>query len=203
MGDNVASKDPAFGARPSRWWFIAAGIVLLILGLAGLYMSAVFTVASTLWYGVLLLMAGAAEIIEAVAQTRESEPWHSRAARVLAGALYVAGGLFAVTQPVQASVALTLVLGLVLIASGIARAAWAVIHEVKTSRTAVILLALVSVLLGAAIIQQWPLSGLWAIGLFVSCDLLAAGLSWCWAGLTRDPRAAMPLRARLGPLSLK
>jgi uncharacterized membrane protein HdeD (DUF308 family) len=104
---------------------------------------------------------------------------------------------------VQASVALTLVLGLVLIASGIARAAWAVIHEVKTSRTAVILLALVSVLLGAAIIQQWPLSGLWAIGLFVSCDLLAAGLSWCWAGLTRDPRAAMPLRAGLGPLSLK
>ncbi|WP_132256937.1 HdeD family acid-resistance protein [Methylobacterium segetis] len=201
MSDVAALRNQNVGARPSRWWFTAAGAVLLVLGVAGLYMTVAFTVASTLWYGVLLLIAGPAEIIEAVAQTRE--PWHSRAARILAGALYVAGGLYAVLQPLQASVALTLVLGLVLIASGIARAVWAVIHEVKTSRAAVILLALISVLLGMAIIQQWPWSGLWAIGLFVSCDLLAAGLSWCWAGLARDPRAAMPVGARFGSLGIK
>ncbi|MDP4004136.1 hypothetical protein [Methylobacterium sp. NEAU K] len=85
-----------------------------------------------------------------------------------------------------------------LIASGIARAVWAVVHEVKTSRSAVILFALISVLLGAAIIRQWPYSGLWAMGLFVSCDLIVAGLSWCWVGLARNSRAATPIRAGLG-----
>ena len=56
MSDIVASTDPTVDARPSRWWFIAAGVVLLVLGVAGLYMTAAFTVASTLWYGVLLLI---------------------------------------------------------------------------------------------------------------------------------------------------
>lgn len=198
MSGGAAFNESALATRANQWWFVAAGVVLLILGAAGLYMTVTLTVVSTFGYGVLLLIAGPAEIIEAVAQSRGSEPWHSRSARALAGALYFAGGLFAVFQPLQASIALTLVLGFVLIASGIARAVWAVVHEVRTSRSAVILFALISVLLGSAIIRQWPYSGLWAIGLFVSCDLIAAGLSWLSAGLIRNSQAATPVSASLG-----
>jgi uncharacterized membrane protein HdeD (DUF308 family) len=164
--------------------------LLLILGIVGLFMVVTLTIASTLWYGILLIAAGIAEIVEALAKPAETEVWRSRAVRFLAGVLYLIGGLWAVYRPLEASIALTLVLGLTLIASGVARAIWAIVHETQLSRATVILFALLSVLLGAAIIAQWPYSGLWAIGLFVSCDLIAAGLSWAWIGLFGKPPVA-------------
>ncbi|MGU3665344.1 HdeD family acid-resistance protein [Methylobacterium sp. A49B] len=184
-----------------RWWFVGIGTLLLVLGIAGLFMVITLTIASTLWYGALLLTAGIVEIVEALVKPREAEAWGSRAVRFLAGLLYLLGGLYAVFRPLEASLALTLVLGAILIASGLARAIWAIAHEVQASRAAVILFALLSVLLGGAIIAQWPYSGLWAIGLFVSCDLLAAGLSWLWVGLFGKPQiapVAAPYRIGMG-----
>jgi len=42
---------------------------------------------------------------------------------------------------------------------------------------------LVSVLLGAAIWRQWPLSGFWVIGLFVGIEMILSGMSWLMLGL--------------------
>jgi uncharacterized membrane protein HdeD (DUF308 family) len=175
------------------------GSVLLLLGSAGLLMVATLTLASTLWYGVLLLVAGAAEIVEALADPGQHEDRRARVIRFLAGLLYLVGGFFAVFRPLEASLALTLVLGATLIASGVARAIWAVAQETQTSRAAMVLCALVSVLLGGFIVAQWPYSGLWAIGLFVSCELLAAGLAWFWVGLFGEPEvSATAPRSRIG-----
>jgi uncharacterized membrane protein HdeD (DUF308 family) len=52
---------------------------------------------------------------------------------------------------------------------------------------------LVSVVLGVAIWKQWPLSGLWVIGLFVGIEMLTSGLSWLMLGLavrSAPPRVA-------------
>lgn len=180
------------GAGRARGWFLAVGILLLVLGIVGLFMVVSLTIASTLWYGVLLSAAGIAEIVEALARSTEAEAWRSRAVRFLAGLLYLVGGLWMIFRPLEASLALTLVLGVTLIASGAARAIWAMAHETQMSRATVVLFALLSMLLGAAIIAQWPYSGLWTIGLFVSCDLIAAGLSWAWIGLFGRSPAAPP-----------
>ena len=42
---------------------------------------------------------------------------------------------------------------------------------------------LLSLLLGMAIWRQWPLSGLWVIGLFVGIEMMSSGLSWVLLGL--------------------
>ena len=42
----------------------------------------------------------------------------------------------------------------------------------------------ISVVLGVAICKQWPLSGLWVIGLFVGIDLLMSGTSWVMLALS-------------------
>lgn len=190
MSGTATLGSPHVETGRARGWFIAVGSLLLVLGIVGLFMVVTLTIASTLWYGILLIAAGIAEIVEALAKPADSEVWRSRAVRFLAGVLYLVGGLWAVYRPLEASLALTLVLGLTLIASGVARAVWAIVHETQLSRATVILFALLSVLLGAAIIAQWPYSGLWAIGLFVSCDLIAAGLSWAWIGLFGKPPVA-------------
>jgi uncharacterized membrane protein HdeD (DUF308 family) len=36
----------------------------------------------------------------------------------------------------------------------------------------------ISILLGILVLAQWPISGLWAIGLFVGIDLLFHGITW-------------------------
>lgn len=187
MSGTATFGSPHVETGRARGWFIGVGSLLLVLGIVGLFMVVTLTIASTLWYGILLVAAGIAEIVEALAKPADTEVWRSRAVRFLAGVLYLVGGLWAVYRPLEASLALTLVLGLTLIASGVARAIWAIVHETQLSRATVILFALLSVLLGAAIIAQWPYSGLWAIGLFVSCDLIAAGLSWAWIGLFGKP----------------
>lgn len=193
MGGTVTFGTLQTGAGRARGWLLAVGSLLLILGIVGLFIVVSLTIVSTLWYGVLLIAAGIAEIAEALAKPSEVEAWRSRVVRFFAGLLYLVGGLWAVFRPLEASLALTLVLGLTLIASGVARALWAIVHTTQLSRATVILFALLSMLLGAAIIAQWPYSGLWAIGLFVSCDLIAAGLSWAWIGLFGPPPVAPAL----------
>ncbi len=185
----ILDRSP-LGAGRGRGWFIAIGCALLLLGATDLFMVTTVTVANTLWFGILLIVAGIVEIIEALARSKTVEALGSRIGRFLAGLIYLAGGVVAVFRPLEASLALTLVLGATLIASGVARAVAAFAHEVRKSRATVILFAGLSVMLGAAIIAKWPYSGLWAIGLFVSCDLLGAGLSWLGVGLFGEAQAS-------------
>jgi uncharacterized membrane protein HdeD (DUF308 family) len=50
----------------------------------------------------------------------------------------------------------------------------------------------VSLLLGAVIWRQWPLSSLWFIGLFVGIEMLFSGLSWVMLALAvRSARKAV------------
>jgi len=51
----------------------------------------------------------------------------------------------------------------------------------------------VSLILGVGIWRQWPLSGLWVIGLFIGIEMLFSGLSWVMLGLTlrSGPRSAL------------
>jgi uncharacterized membrane protein HdeD (DUF308 family) len=181
MATNLASAVVEPGAGRSRVWLLGVGVTALILGLAGLVMTLAFTVASVVWYGVLLIVAGAAQVIEVMLPPQAGGRWTSRALRLSLGLLYVAAGLYSAFHPEGASFALTLVLGILLIASGAVRAAWVLAREGQRSRRLGILLALVSCAFGIAVLSQWPLSGLWVIGLCLSADLIAYGLSWCWA----------------------
>lgn len=165
----------------ARGWLAIVGVLALALGAVGLYMTLAFMVVSLVWYGALLIVAGLVQSIEAVVAPTARRGRISRGLRLALGLLYVAAGLYALFQPSGAGLALTLVLGILLVASGAVRAAWMLAQEGRRSRALGILLAAVSVALGVSLIGQWPLSGLWAIGLFVSVDLIAYGLSWAWA----------------------
>ena len=41
---------------------------------------------------------------------------------------------------------------------------------------------LITVTLGVAIFSQWPFSSLYVLGVFLSADLLFAGVSWVYLG---------------------
>ena len=179
MATLVQAKRPL--SVVSRGWLLGVGLLALGLGTVGLYMTFAFVVVDVAWYGGLLVLTGAVQATEAVALPAAADARIPRTLRLALGLLYVAAGLYAVLQPAGAGLALTLVLGVLLMASGAVRAAWVLAREGRNSRGLGLALAVVSAVLGLSILAQWPLSGLWVLGLFVSADLVAYGLSWCWA----------------------
>ena len=166
---------------PAQRWLLGVGLLALVLGSAGLYVTVAFLAIGLAWYGLLLIVAGIVQAAEAIAVPAAADGWISRLLRLLLGLLYIGAGLYAVFQPTGTGLALTLVLGALLVASGAVRAAWMLAREGRRSRGVGLILAFVSAGLGLSMLAQWPLSGLWVIGLFVSADLIVYGLSWCWA----------------------
>lgn len=177
------ATDPGWRVVGVRWqWILAVGAIALILGVVGLFMTFALTIVSALWFGVLLLVAGFFQGFEAFSGRTAGEGWSSRGTRLLLALVYVLAGILLVMDPLGASIALTLVLGFMLIVAGGLRGYWAFAQRGARWRGSALLSAALSILLGVLILAGWPATGLWVIGLFVAIDLILFGLSWIAIG---------------------
>ncbi|MFZ1105260.1 MAG: HdeD family acid-resistance protein [Hyphomicrobiaceae bacterium] len=163
----------------TSWWqSVLLGIVFMIAGLFVLRNAVLATVVSAIVFGIALLVAGLFEIVQAF----WAEHWSGLFWRLLVGALYAVGGAVLVADPLAASVLLTLVFSVALIASGVMRIYLALAYW---HRYGWLLLAsgIVGVLAGLVVLLKWPLSGLWVFGLVVGIDLVLHGAWWVVSGL--------------------
>jgi uncharacterized membrane protein HdeD (DUF308 family) len=163
-----------------RWgWFLALGILLVLLGTIAVGSSVAFTLASMWFIGCLMIFGGILQGSHAFMAKR----WGGFFMDLLLGLLYVVVGMMVVANPVATAVDLTLLIAMFLIFGGTFRIAlafsirfhhalWLVIHGV------------ISVLLGILIWNQWPASGLWVIGLFIGIDMIFNGWSLIMLGVT-------------------
>jgi len=111
---------------------------------------------------------------------------------MIAGVLYLVAGLFMIQNPVEAALGLTILVAVCLLVGGIIRIVMSVFERFEGWGW-VFVNGLVSVLLGAAIWRQWPLSGFWVIGLFVGIEMFLSGLSWLMLGLALRPASKQAL----------
>lgn len=173
------------GAWGTSWWqSVLLGLVFILGGLFVLRNSTLATVMSAVVFGAALLVVGLFEIMQAF----WAPHWSGVVWRLLVGALYAIGGAALATNPVAASVLLTLVFAAALIASGVARIAFAFAYWDRYGWL-LLLSGLVGVLAGLVILFKWPLSGLWVFGLAVGLDLVLHGLWWVVSGLTTREEA--------------
>ena len=189
-----AAVTAVFGTVKRNWgWLLALGIVSIVLGTVGLYMTFALTLATVLLFGVLILAGGVLQVAHAFT----CKGWKSVVGHVLIAILYVAAGLLILIDPILASSVLTLALAGVLIAVGVIR-----IQMAFQLRSAVagwywpLLSGIVSIVLGGIIIAHWPVSGLWVIGLFVAVELIFHGWSYIFIALAARKAAPQePLAA--------
>lgn len=154
-------------------WLLALGIISIILGTIGLGMTVTLTIVSVIFFGVLLLVGGVIQLIDAFRHSGwKSTLWH-----VLIALLYLVGGIILVGDPVGGSVALTLVVAAMLVASGVFRAIMAFHAKGLAGWGWILFGAILSIVLGVMIFSSWPVSGLWVIGLFVAIELIINGWS--------------------------
>jgi uncharacterized membrane protein HdeD (DUF308 family) len=176
--------DPRAGSDTAplraKWgWIVALGVVYLIAGFIALGSVAMATVASVLIVGVMMIIAGVAEVISAF----QIKSWGKFLLWVLLGLLYVVAGFVTFQNPLLAAVLLTLVLGASLVASGIMRIILAFSMKREAPWIWVALSGVITVLLGVLILARWPVSSLYILGLFLGIDLIMAGASWVGIGL--------------------
>ena len=173
-------QSAIFGELKKNWgWLLALGIVSIILGTIGLGMTFGLTLASVLFFGILLLVGGIVQLVDAFkCQGWKSVLWH-----VLIALLYVGGGIVIIIDPMLASSVFTLILAGILIAVGVFRIIMAFQLRPVAEWFWPLLSGIVSILLGVMIIAQWPVSGLWVIGLFVAIELIFNGWGYVFIAL--------------------
>lgn len=169
----AVAKIPAELKR--NWgWLLGLGILFVILGCLGLGMVVGVTLASVLFLGVILIIAGFSQIIDVF----KSNEWRAVVWHALIAVLYIVGGGIVIYDPIFASTMLTALLAWVLIVIGITRLIMAgALHNAKGWGW-LVLAGVIAIVLGVLILIQWPYSGLWVLGLFISIELLVNGWAY-------------------------
>lgn len=184
----TGSEGVMFGEVQRNWgWLLGLGILFLILGIVGLGMTFALTMASVLFFGVLILIGGGLQLFESF----KCKGWKSILWHVLIAVLYILVGIEIVTNPMAASAILTLLLAFGIIAVGIVRIVMAIQLRPFKGWIWPLLSGIVSILLGAMIATRWPVSGLWVIGLFVAIEMIAHGWSYVFIALAAKNASAV------------
>ena len=164
--------------RAKSGWIVALGAVYVIAGLIALASVAMATVASVLVVGVMMIVAGVAEVINAF----QIKSWGKFLLWALLGVLYIVAGFVTFENPLLAAVLLTLMLGASLVASGIMRIILSFSMKRETPWIWVAISGVITLLLGLLILARWPINSVYILGLFLGIDLIMAGSGWIGLG---------------------
>jgi uncharacterized membrane protein HdeD (DUF308 family) len=166
-------------ALRGRWLlFVLLGVALIVLGFIALGSLWVAGLATALAIGVLLLLSGVAEFVGTI-WTRS---WSGFSLHLLCGVLATVVGLLVLQTPVDAVLALTLLLACFVMVAGIFKIAVAVSYRFAAWGWTV-LSGVIDMGLGFLIVLEWPASALWVIGLYVGISLVFRGTNWIGLGL--------------------
>jgi uncharacterized membrane protein HdeD (DUF308 family) len=165
--------------RAKSGWIIALGAVYIIAGIIALGSVVMATVVSVFVVGIMMVIAGVAEIVNAF----QIKTWGRFLLWLLLGALYVVAGFLTFENPLLAAAILTLFLGVALIVSGIMRIILAFSMQAAMPWVLVLLSGIITLLLGLVIVAHWPVASLYVLGIFLGVDLILAGAGWLAIGL--------------------
>jgi uncharacterized membrane protein HdeD (DUF308 family) len=176
---SIAESSGLAPLRAKSGWIVALGVVYVVAGFIALGSVVLATVATVFVVGVMMLIAGIAEVISAF----QIKTWGKFLLWLLLGALYIVAGFVTFENPLFAAALLTLLLGLSLLASGVMRIVLAFNMKEEMPWIWVAISGVITFLLGLIILAHWPVSGLYILGLFLGIDLIIAGVGWIGIGL--------------------
>lgn len=168
--------------RRNWGYFLAFGILLIVLGATAIGYSFFTTVFSVVLLGILLLVSGVAQII----QSFWARKWSGLFLSILVGVLYIVTGFLCIARPAASAVSLTLLIAAFCFIGGLYRMLTSAFLQFEKWGW-VFFNGLVTFLLGILIYSNWPISGLWVIGLFVGIDMILTGWSWVILSIAAKP----------------
>lgn len=175
--------------RKSTGWVIALSVGLIILGVLAILMPAIASAFFTTMIGWLTLVSGVVMIV----QSFQSKPIRGFWLNLLVGVFYVICGIYILLNLGAAVLALTFAFGVLFIVEGIFTIIMAFTGRAGHRMSWLVALnGIVTLILGIMVINRFPSSALWLIGLYVGISLLMNGISLLVAGLAVRKAATAP-----------
>ncbi|MCJ9752316.1 HdeD family acid-resistance protein [Neorhizobium sp. BETTINA12A] len=163
---------PSVATVRDKWgWFLALGILLLILGFLALANLLVATVASVFYIGMMMLTGGIAYLVHAF----QVKSWDHILFWAASGILYTIAGLLAFWNPALTAAIVTFFIAMALIVAGIFRLWIGLKMRPMRSSGWFIFGGVITGLAGLVIAFGWPVNTLWILGLFLAIDLTIQG----------------------------
>jgi uncharacterized membrane protein HdeD (DUF308 family) len=167
-------------ARLDRGWFVALGILLVVVGTISLLFPFLAALSLNIVVGATLLVAGAATLVHAW----RLRGWRGSAVQALLGLLYSGGGVIFLTNPFAGILALTVMLGAFFAADGAARMMLAFRIRPQPAWWLFLVTGLLALVLGVMVLLGLP-SG-WSVaflGIIVGINMIFTGVSFvCCTG---------------------
>lgn len=165
--------------RASWFWFVVLGAALTLLGLMAMSYSVLASVVTALVFGYFLLAAGIFYLVGAFF----TRGWGGFFLSLLAGVLNLAVGVIVLDRPEEALLIYTLLLAAFFFVEGLFRIIGALVGRFQHWGW-MLFNGIVTLALGVMIWRQWPLSGLYVVGLFLGINLVISGAGYISLGLS-------------------
>ncbi len=172
---------------------LAVGILFALIGGTAILMPQLSSLAIDLVLAWILLVSGIIQLISVVATRTHGGVF----IKLLRAGFFVVAGLLLLFRPYAGVLTLTLLLAIFLVVEGIAEVVTAVQIRKTSGWGWMLASGIAATLLGALIWVQWPLSGVWALGLLVGIKLLLLG--WAIVMMSLAVRAADKVEAQAHP----
>jgi uncharacterized membrane protein HdeD (DUF308 family) len=165
-------NDLAEAAKAGGKKMTVFGVIAILLGLLAMLTPAVAGTSVLLFLGVIVLVVGVVRII-----------WAFGSGSVGKGLLMFAIGLLTfvcgvglIANPLFASGVLTIILAVYFVLDGLAEIVAGIRKKGSQGWVWMVLSGIISILLAVVIWRQFPLSGIWAIGILLGVKLFFVGL---------------------------
>ena len=161
-------------------WSIALSIFLIIAGFFALLLPLISGVAITLFFGWAMILSGITHFVFAFkTHTTGGRIWE-----ILIGLIYLFTGFYLILHPLDALLALTLILACYLFFEAIVE--FIQFFQLRPRHGAVWLLidGIITLILAIMIWRSWPASSVWVIGTLVGISMIFSGFSRLMLSLT-------------------
>ncbi len=166
--------------RPIANGLLFMGLSLILLGIGSIISPAFAGKAVVYLIGGLLLLTGVVQLVAGW----QSESWRERLASLIHGGIATVGGIAVMAHPFYGLAALSLVLAFFFAAAGVSKIVSSFSYRSVPGWPALLFSGLLDLILGILIWRQWPVSGLWAVGILVGVNLLSTGLAFVVLSIT-------------------
>jgi len=173
--DNARSRfRTGFAEIQRKWgWYFALGVFLIVLGFIASGMAVGTTMLSVVALGWILLGAGSGLVVLSFL----TGSWSGFLLTLATGILSIMTGIGILSYPVSSAVAITMMIGILLLAAGIYRSVASIVMQFPNWGWS-LLSGIVTFALGSMLLRNLSSTSLWFLGLAIGIDLILHGFAW-------------------------
>lgn len=165
---------------PTGNWLLLTGVILVLLGVGSMISPAIAGNAVVYLIGGLLLLTGLVQFLVGW----QTESWRQKLVRLIHGGISTVGGIAVMAHPFYGLAALSLVLAIFFGIEGIWKIVSSFSYRSVPGWVALLMSGALDLILGILIWRQWPVSGLWAVGILVGVNLFSTGMAFVALAIT-------------------